>query len=135
MSIIVLQNAFVTLALLNPEVAFIAIEAQVADMYEWEDDRVVAENVDRDDVENMSALERYALMGCDRNNLLPLTVRSFKDSYSGPEYVIADYRDDTRLIQLPENDIALVHRNLDGVHSYEVVQYVNDHGGSFEPMA
>lgn len=133
MSIIALQTAFVTLALLNPELAFNTLDAEVAKIPEWEEERVV---VGHDDDEEASRIIcRFTINDPKGPSLEPKMISTRKEGFADPEYLVADYADGTRIIELPEDDVALVRRIVDGTPAYAVLQYVNERGKGFVDFA
>ena len=131
MSIIALQTAFVTLALLNPQIAFETLDAQVAKIDEWEEERVVVDA--HDDEEALRIVERFTLRGRDGTGPRPFVIFTRKEGYTDPEYLVADYADGTRVIELPEDEVALIRRTVDGQGTFGVLRYVNQPGMGFVP--
>lgn len=133
MSVIALQTAFVTLALLSPELAFNTLDAEVAKIPEWEEERVV---VGHDDDEEASRIVcRFTISDRKGASLEPKMISTRKEGLTDPEYLVADYADGTRIIELPEDDVALVRRVVDGKPAYAVLQYVNELGKGFVEFA
>lgn len=131
MSIIALQTAFVTLALLNPQLAFETLDAEVAKIDEWVDERIV---VGHDDDEAGRIISRFTLRGSDGAELKPSLIFTHKEGFTDPEYLVVDYTDHTRVIELPEDEVALIRRTVDGTTSYGVLRYVNQPGMGFVPQ-
>lgn len=131
MSIIALQTAFVTLALLNPKEAFVTLDTEVAKIDEWPEERVVA-GQDDDEVSQL-AISRFTLRDPDGNEKRPSAIFVHKGGYTQPEYLVADYADGSRIIELPEDEFALISRTDDEAAPYGVLQYVNQPGKGFVP--
>lgn len=130
MSIIALQTAFVTLALVSPKLAFQTLDAEVSKIPEWEEERVVTGH---DDEEASRIINRFTLHGTDGTDKKPLVIFTRKEGFTDPEYLVADYADHTRVIELPEDDIALIRHTVDGKPTFGVLRYVNQPGMGFVP--
>ncbi len=131
MSIIALQTAFVSLALLNPKQAFVTLEAEVAKIDEWPEERIVA-GQDEDEVSEL-AISRFTLRDPDGGEKRPSTIFVHKGGYTHPEYLVVDYADGSRVIELPEDEFALIRRTDDETSPYGVLQYINQPGMGFAP--
>lgn len=131
MSIIALQTAFVTLALASPKVAFQTLDAEVSKIREWEEERVVTGHHDDDEASRLIA--RFTLRDADGTEKQPMVIFTRKEGFTDPEYLVADYADHTRVIELPEDDMALIRHTVDDQKTFGVLRYVNQPDMGFVP--
>lgn len=127
MSILALQNAFVKLAALDPKLAFETLDAEVAMVDERQDGPIIAGSCAEGD--DSLIFWQFVLMGPDGRQTEPTKVTVRIESFTGPEYLVADYADGTRIIQLPVDDMALFRTTSgDGETIHGIMDYHNQPG-------
>lgn len=134
MTVLALQNAFAALAVLNPVLAFAELDREVAEVPEDVGDRIVPGDRDDDDRPG-SMLAHFTLPTAEGGRLVPTMVRTMQGGHGDPVYMVADYADGTRLIELPEGSDALVRRAGPEGPVFAVLRHVNEPGKGFVPYA